>query len=242
MTNRYMNSLTVSDAQVAIKTRSEHEACFLTVETALDQVIQGLNEFGEIRNTPRNDLESGRLFLAVRTFRTLRIAMSVLERAYYQQAAGLVRMSMEDMLIAEDIEVHPPTLQALLHGDATKKTRLGRGKLSYGAMAGRISPKAAKAWKAEYDAVSVYATHPRMEALATIVTRDTSGVPHLALNSQYDMEQLAVILELIAKQGMNLMKTVMQLLPEGESDWGIRAYPCFEALQALIDETRQVRV
>ncbi len=242
MTNTYMISLAATDAKAAIMSRSEHEAWFLTVETALDQVIQGLNEFGELRGMPRNDLESGRLFLAVRAFRTLRIAMNVLERAYYQQAAGLVRMSMEDMLIAEDIERHPPTLQVLLHGDATKKTGLGRGKLSYGAMAGRISSKAAEAWKAEYDSVSVYATHPRKEALTTIVTWDNKGVPHLTLNSQYDIEQLAVILELIAKQGMDLMKTVMQLLPEEESDWGKKAYPSFKALDALIDETRQVRV
>ena len=169
------------------------------------------------------------------------MAISVLERGYYQQALEThVRMAMEDMLVAEDVEVCPKTLELLLHGDPNDKVRLGRGDLSYGAMSARISPEAAEAWKRTYDAVSVYATHPRSTGLQTLVTWGGKNLPHLSLNPHYDRQQLAVCVELVAKESMNLVKTVVQLLHDTGSDWQTRAYPCFTALEELIDETREI--
>ncbi len=168
------------------------------------------------------------------------MAIRVLERGYYQQAASLIRIAMEEMLIAEDVEVCPKTLELLLHGDPNDKVRLGRDDLSYGAMSARISPEAAEAWKRTYDAVSVYATHPRSTGLQTLVTWDGENLPHLSLDSDYDRQQLAACIELVANESMNLIKTVVQLLHDTGSDWKIRAYPCFTALEELIDETRGI--
>ena len=44
------------------------------------------------------------MFLAVRSFNSLHIARQLLEHGYYQQASALVRMAMEDQLVAEDAE------------------------------------------------------------------------------------------------------------------------------------------
>ena len=53
---------------------------------------------------------------------------------------------MEDQLVAEDAETHPPTLDALLDD----KGSISSGDLTYGKMAERISPEAKKAWDEKY--------------------------------------------------------------------------------------------
>ena len=239
MDNRYYASLAASDAELAQRIRREHAKWFTTIETALDQVIQGLNDFSEFKGRPDGELESGRLFLATRTFRSLHMAICLLERGYYQQAASLIRTAMEEMLIAEDVEIYPKTLSLLLHGDPNDKVRLGRDDLSYGAMAARISPRAVEAWKRTYDAVSVYATHPKSTGLQTLVAWDGDNMPHLSLDSGYDRQQLAVCIELVARESMNLIKTVVQLLHGTERDWILQAHPAFANLESLIDEVRQ---
>ena len=44
-------------------------------------------------------------------------AKRVLEFGYYQQALTLIRMAMEDQLVAEDAEGNPPTLAALMRDE-----------------------------------------------------------------------------------------------------------------------------
>ena len=64
------------------------------VEAALDQALCGLSEFDAQKQKPDNRLESAMLFLATRSFNSIRTAMRVLELGYYQQAEALVRMTM----------------------------------------------------------------------------------------------------------------------------------------------------
>ncbi len=239
MNNRFYESLAASDAELGQKIRTEHHHWFAAIETALDQVIQGLNEYAEINEKPKGKLESARLFLATRTFINLRLALQLLEKGYCQPAAILIRTAMEEMLIADDIEVYPKTLDVLLDESPTAKIRLGRDDLSYGAMAGRISTKAAEVWKDTYESVSVYATHPRSTGLKALVSWDSKDVPHLSLASSYNREQLAVCIELVATECLSLSKTVMQLLDETGSDWKVRAYPSYGALEELIGEARR---
>ena len=106
------------------------------------------------------------MFLAVRSFNSLHVARQVLERGYHQQASTLVRMAMEDQLIAEDAENHPPTLDALLEG----KGSISSGDLAYGKMAERISPEAKKAWVEKYGDLSERAAHPRRLSLLALTT------------------------------------------------------------------------
>ena len=47
---------------------------------------------------------------------------------------------MEDQLVAEDVETHPPTLDALLDD----KGSISSGDLTYGKMVERISPEVQK--------------------------------------------------------------------------------------------------
>ena len=164
------------------------------------------------------------------------MAISVLERGYYQQTLGLVRMAMEDMLVVEDIEINPATLQALLFDEG----KLGTGELRYSEMAHRISPKAGSAWKNIYGEVSQYGAHPRMKALESSVVWDKSETPHLSLPSFYDKGWVAACTVMTAKQAINLVGTVVRLLQGTESEWASRAYQSYTALEELIDETREI--
>lgn len=100
--------------EVASTILANHARELAVVDDALNQIIIGFNDFSSRKGKPDNPLESARIFLAIRSFNSLRTARQTLERGYYQQAMTLVRMAMEDQLVAEDAETHTPTLDALL--------------------------------------------------------------------------------------------------------------------------------
>ena len=106
----YLLALRQKEERIASKIHLEHGEDLLLVEEALEQILYAWNEFSSQKGKPDNRLNSARLFLVTRSFNSLRIALSALEQGYWQQAAALVRMVMEDQLIAEVIEIDPPTL------------------------------------------------------------------------------------------------------------------------------------
>ena len=236
MNNRFYDSLAASDAKIAQRIRNEHDHWFTAIETALDQVIQGLNEFAEHKGQPTSELESARLFLATRTFRNLHTALRLVERGYWQQALGVIRMAMEDMLVTEDIEGNPAALNALF----SKEGRFGRGELTYQKMAERISKRTGSAWATDYGDVSKYAAHPGMKALESIVTWNAAGKPHLSIASSYDKGQVAACVSMAAGVTLNLMATVFKLLRGTGSNWESQALPAFKAVDALCDELRKL--
>ena len=236
MNNKIYASLAASDTDLAEKIRSEHQGWFRTIETALDQVIQGLNDFSEFKGWPDGEVESGRMFLATRTFRSLHMALRLVERGYWQQALGVIRMAMEDMLVTEDIEGNPAALNALF----SKEGRFGRGKLTYQKMAERISKRTGSAWATDYGDVSKYAAHPGMKALESIVTWDAAGKPHLSIASSYSKGQVAACVSMAAGVTLNLMATVFKLLRGTGSNWESQALPAFKAVDALCDELRKL--
>ena len=154
---RHMRVIELNENEVASLIRMNHGRELEVVDAALDQILQGLDTFAYVKQRPDSRLEDAQMFLAVRSFNSLHIARQVLERGYYQQASALVRMAMEDQLVAEDAETHPPTLDALLDD----KGSISSGDLTYGKMASRISPEAKKAWDEKYGDLSERAAHPR---------------------------------------------------------------------------------
>ena len=236
MAHRFLDRLKHQDAALGDAIRSKHTDWFETLETALDCVIQGLNDFGEFKVKPQGELESGWLFLATRTFRNLHMALNTLERGYYQQSLGLVRMAMEDMLVAKDIENYPKTLSALLFDEH----KLGRDELQYQAMADRISEQTGNAWRIDYGDVSKYGAHPRMKALESSVRWSEQTVPHLSLASHYDEDLVAACVVMVAGESVNVMGVAIKLLHGTRSNWLQSARSPFENLETLIDEIGQI--
>ena len=238
-----METLRVIEDDVASQIRLSHNRELTVVDAALDQIIQGLDAFASVKRRPDNPLESAQLFLAMRSFNSLRIASQSLERGYYQQALTLVRMSMEDQLIAEDSENHPPTLDALLHS----KGRLGRGQLTFRKMAERISPKARKAWDEEYGDLSARAAHPRRQSLMGLTKLQSSGRITIRPGSNYDEAEVMSVLYYLLSQ-LVLVRRTVALITYGVgsnwtygvgSNWIIDSQPAFDDVDVLwrqIDE------
>ena len=122
---RYMRVIELNEIDVATQIRMTHGRELEVVDAALGQILQGLDAFAYVKQRPDSRLGNAQMFLAVRSFNSLHTARQLLERGYYQQASTLVRMAMEDQLVAEDAETHPPTLDALL--DAKPESTDGHG-------------------------------------------------------------------------------------------------------------------
>ena len=137
---RHMRVIELNENEVASLIRMNHGRELEVVDAALDQILQGLDTFAYVKQRPDSRLEDAQMFLAVRSFNSLHIARQVLERGYYQQASALVRMAMEDQLVAEDAETHPPTLDALLDD----KGSISSGDLTYARWLNEFHPKPKK--------------------------------------------------------------------------------------------------
>ena len=232
---RYIKRIGEVEDVVATTIRTNHARELDVVDAALDQILLGLNEFGSRKERPDNRLESARLFLAVRSFNSLRTARQTLERGYYQQALTLVRMAMEDQLVVEDAENYDPTLTALLDG----KGKIGRGDLALQRMAERISPKAREVWDTNYGTLSKRAAHPRLESIQGLTAIGPDGQVTLRPGSHYDPVEARIVLYYLLRQLVQVMKTTATLTTQVGSDWINRTMPVFKEVDSLwkqIDE------
>ena len=168
------------------------------------------------------------MFLAVRSFNSLHIARQLLERGYYQQASALVRMAMEDQLVSEDAETHPPTLDALLDD----KGSISSGDLTYGKMAERISPEAKKAWDEKYGDLSERAAHPRRLSLLALTTVRRTVRP----GGHYDEVQVKVTFLYLLEQLGQVLRTVGLLIANVGCPWVEGARPALRDMTVLYRE------
>ena len=205
--------------EVASTILANHARELAVVDDALNQIIIGFNDFSSRKGKPDNPLESARIFLAIRSFNSLRTARQTLERGYYQQAMTLVRMAMEDQLVAEDAETHTPTLDALLDG----KGKISRGNLALTKMAERISPKAKEAWDSDYRFASEYAAHPRERSLRGLISTGPEGQINLQAGSHYDEVEVNAVLYYLLRELVLVMNTTAKLTAGAGSDWADRS-------------------
>ena len=215
--------------EVASVIRANHARELAVVDDALNQIIIGFNDFSSRKGKPDNRLESARIFLAIRSFNSLRTARQTLALGYYQQAMTLVRMAMEDQRVAEDAETHTPTLDALLDGNG----KIGRGDLALTEMAWRISPKAKEVWDSDYGYVSEYAAHPRGKSLRGLISTDPEGQINLQAGSNYDKVEVNAVLYYLLRQLAQVMFTAEKLTAEAGSDWAARSKSIFDKVMSL---------
>ena len=225
---RHMRQIELNEIDVATQIRMSHGRELEVVDASLDQILKGLDAFAFVKQRPDSKLEGAQMFLAVRSFNSLHTARQLLERGYYQQASTLVRMAMEDQLVAEDAETHPPTLDALL--DA--KGSISRGDLTYGKMAERISPEAKKAWGEKYGDLSERAAHPRPLSLLTLPTVRRTVRP----GANYDEVQVKGTTLYLLEQLGQVFRTVGLLTANVGSPWVEGARPALREMIILYRE------
>ena len=161
----YIYGIEATENEVLSTILENHSHELEVVYAALEQILRGFNEFSDRKERLDNKLESARVFLTIKSFNSLRVAMKVLENGYTQQALTLIRTVMEDQLVVEDAENYPLTLDALFDDEY----ELGKGKLTFSNMAERLSPKAKTAWDYHYGFASRYAGHPRPLSIRKLV-------------------------------------------------------------------------
>ena len=223
-----MRVIELNENDVATQVRMNHGRELEIVDAALDKILQGLDAFAHLKQRPDSRLEDAQMFLAVRSFNSLHSARQLLERGYYQRASTLVRMAMEDQLVAEDAETHSPTLDALL--DA--KGSISSGDLTYRKMAERISPKAKRAWDEKYGDLSARAAHPRRLSLLTLTTVRRTVRP----GGHYDEVQVKVAILYILEQLEQVLCTVGLLTANLESTWVEGTRPALRDMTNLYKE------
>ena len=227
--NGYLRTIDKTDAEVAAVIIKRHARELSAVEATLDQILRGLSDFGSQKQRPDNRLESARLFLATRSFNSLRTAAQALERGYYQQAMALVRMAKEDQMVALDLENHPPTLAALLNGDG----RLGLGELTFGKMAQRVSAKTKDVWDDDYGMLSHYGAHPRRGSMEELVEIGADGQIVLRPGSHYEEMWVDIVLYYTLRELVQVFATVGKLTASAGINWAMGAMSTLDEVDTL---------
>ena len=169
------------EERVRSQIAAAHAVDLRVVDDLLICMLRGFLTLGAFATTRENRLELAWLLLTTRSFNSLRCAAWCTESGYYSQALTLARSAMEDHLTALDCESHPETLAALLDG----KGVLGRGSMTFAAMASRVSPTFEKSWAYNYGKLSEYAAHTRRTAVTHLIE---PGSLMLRLGAYYDAD------------------------------------------------------
>ena len=233
--NSYIQGIQEIEEWVASTIRENHAREFEAVDAGLEQVLRGLEDYAYRKDVPDNALEGARLFLATRSFNSLWVARQTLERGYYQQALALVRMAMEDQMVARDAENHPPTLDALFEG----KGRIGRNEFALDKMAERISPEEKVGWQREYGEASAYGTHPRPESMRSLLLMEPNGQKALLPGGiGYDKGSVDAVLYYLLSGLMNVLATLARVASSIGSGWGVGTVPVYEEIASIRKKLR----
>ena len=179
MEKPYLDSLEEKEREVLSEVVSRFEGEMEVAYAALEYVVSTFHE--AISKQPETPEDLGRLLLLSRSINSLRAALKLWPCGFYQQVTALVRMAMEDVLIASDIN-NPETLKALLFGEG----KIGRGKLTLSEIAQRLSGKYSsefpesselfselkERWYSSYRMASESSVHPRSTNIYEAVKLD----------------------------------------------------------------------
>ncbi len=216
------------EADVASAMQKRYARELAAVDAPLERIVRGLNDFEDSPHQEQgieDPLTGTRLFLAIRSFNSLRIAARVVDSGNYQQALTLVRMAMESRLVATDGECHPPTLRALWDPE--------RRLPPFADMAKRLSPKAKEVWSADYGWISESAAHPRFESMRGLVTVGPDGRKLLEMSGRFDEVEPANVLYYLMRELVQLMGQVARLNLGAGTDWSTGTIPLAEELGSL---------
>ena len=204
---------------------ARHSRELEAIDAALSQIFAGFKEFRSRKGILDQRLETGRIILVVRSFNSLLCAKRTLERGYTEQALALARMAMEDQLVAEDIEVEPTTLDALLLG----KGEIGIGDLHFTNLANRLPKEEIDLWKNDYRIASRYGTHPGHNSGQWLISPAQDGQKFLGMGSFfYSGEDVNTVLYFLLLQLVKVMWTLRKVTDQVGSDWGTHSGPEFE--------------
>ncbi len=234
MGNHFMSELAGWNADNVGESRRKHEQRLAVLESSLDIVIEGFNQFAKKSGTPQSDTERVRLMLTVRAFRAVHVALVVAQMAYYNQAILLARAAMEDLLMAEVADQHPPVLEALNIENGDNTPRFGRGELRIERLTDFLPDDFKSQWKEEYSNASKLGSHPSIDSLDTQLVLGEDGPPHLPLYGHQDEYLAAACFGFIAGRCRRLIHVLMLFVDE-ESDWKEKGVSAQSRIDKMVD-------
>ena len=220
-----LRGIEATENEVAHAIQDNHSRELEVIFAALEQVLRGYNEFADQKEILDDKLESAQLFLTVKSFNSLRVAMKVLENGYTQQALTLIRTVMEDQLVAKDIKTHPPTLDAIFE-DAGK---MGKREFTFQSMAERLPPEAKEVWDKKYGFASSFAAHPRPMSMNKLVGFEQGLKMAPKPGPRYDRSMVIPTLVLAMVELLEVKNTVAELT--SGSNWEYDAQPVFNVVE-----------
>ena len=218
-----LKNLEEIDNEVRTKIMKTHARAFNGIDNALDWMLGAWMHFQ--RNKPRtnDELEALRLLLIKRSFDSLYIARQTLENGYYQQAAALIRMAMEDQLTADYAKDHPETIGALLR----KESRVDK----FAGMATGISDDYKPVWDGLYGQLSAFAAHPRHESLNDLLSVSQDGARGVIPGSHYKEDLLNFVLYHFFRELSEVMTTAAHVLGD---EWDFAGNTAFIEVNWLL--------
>ncbi len=189
------------EAKVKQTTARKHQKEISLIAELLNIYTDGFNLVTSFKRTEDNDVSYARLLLIARSFHSMRSAVLLILRGYYDSALTLLRTVTEDWLIGEDCEHYQPTLDALLY----EKHRFGNRKLElrYEDLAERIRAKDNVkdiVYQHDYRFQSKF-THAGKLSLAIMLDRKTN---ELRATPFYDGLLFYTCCELLMRNGLKI--------------------------------------
>ena len=225
---KYIRRAEEVENEVASIIRTKHSSELIVVDTSIELVLRGIDEFSTRALSSFSHLERVRLLLLIKSSTSLRVARQSFERGYYQQTLTLIRTVMEDQLAANDVEIHPGTLAVLVKdGEGTKE------RLNFGNMAERTSPEAKEVWDDDYGTISKHAAHVRPESIQALITVDAQGRNIVSVHSHYDRFWADLSIYYLSRQLVQIMATTSILTEAIGSTWTDEAMPTFKEVDML---------
>ena len=125
---------------------------------------------------------------------------------------------MEDLLMAEVADRHPPVLEALNSEDTERAPRFGRGELTIEKLTDMLPAGFRPIWKDEYSNASKLGSHPGSASVDTQLILDEEGTPHLPLYGHQDNYLAAACLGFIAGRCRRMIY-MLGLLIDDKTAW-----------------------
>ena len=226
--SRLFRLIEFAGQELAVQIGERHYMKFAVVESALGDILQGLNMLGDVGFEVRvGSPEDAKLRLVARSFNSIHVALWAAKRGYFQQASALVRMVYEDQLIAGDIDGHPETLEALFD-----EQKMFRGDLSFPSMAGRFSDKARETWDKNYGDLSRHGAHPRAASMATVI-RLEGGKPIYDIGGRYDSLQTLWFFQELLGQLIHMFNRLAEVTTDAGIDWANQATATLQLVVSL---------
>lgn len=216
------------------ESQRQYKRWLAVLESSLNIVIEGFDLFAKKSGTPQSDTERAQVGLTVRAFREVHCSLALAKMAYYHQAILLVRAAMEDLLMAEVADQHPPVLEALNSENGDNAPRFGRGELRIEKLTDFLPDDFKPQWKEEYSNASKLGSHPSIDSLDTQLVLNKDGPAHLPLYGYQDPSLAAACLGFIAGRCRRLIHVLMLFVDE-ESGWKERGVGAQIQIDKMVD-------